>query len=72
MELSILAKNIQFKNQVFTRFSSKKDTLLHCECSFEFSSFCYCSREKFQGCCFVNGEENYCYICQFEVKYDLT
>ena len=37
---------------------------------FEFSSFYYCSCEKFQGCCFANGEENYCYICQFRVKYN--
>ena len=33
MELSVLAKKIQFKSQVFTRFSSKKDTLLHYEFS---------------------------------------
>ena len=36
---------------------------------FEFGSF-YCFCKKFQGCCFANGEENYCYICQFKVKYN--
>ena len=37
---------------------------------FEFDSFYYCSCKKFEGCCFANGEENYCYICQFKVKYN--
>lgn len=36
---------------------------------FTFSSYYYCSSEKFQGCELPNGEENYYYICWFKLSY---
>ena len=36
---------------------------------FMYSSFYYCSCDRFQCCCLPNGEENYCFICRFKVVY---
>ena len=32
---------------------------------FNTSSFYYYSCDRFQGCCWPNGETNYCFICRF-------
>ena len=37
---------------------------------FKHGSFYYCTCSGFQGCCFQNGEKDYCFICQFKVNYD--
>ena len=69
MELSIPAKKIEFTNpkvKCFQYLAAKKIHyyIVNLAYIFEFSSFYYCSCEKFQGRRFANGEENYCYICQ--------
>ena len=44
--------------------------ILNLACIFGFSSWYYCTCEKFQGCCLPNLEENYCFICQFKVEFN--
>ena len=36
---------------------------------FQYSSWYYCSCNRFNGCQYQNGEENYCFICQFKLEY---
>ena len=75
MELSILAEksNLQIQKVRSLQYLTAKKVhyyIVNLACIFEFSSFCYCFCKKFQGRCFANGKENYCYICQFKVKYN--
>ena len=75
MELSIPAKksNLQIQKVRSLQYLTARKVhyyIVNLAYIFEFSSFCYCFCQKFQGCCFANGEENYCYICQFKVKYN--
>ena len=77
MELSILAKksNLQIQKVRSLQYLTTRKVyyyIVNLAYIFEFSSFSYCFCQKFQGCCFANGEENYCYICQFKVKYNWT
>ena len=37
---------------------------------FQYSSWYYCSCNRFQGCQYRNGEEFYCFICQFQLEYN--
>ena len=39
---------------------------------FTYSSWYYCQCSKFQGYAFPNGEEFYCFICQFQIDYYAT
>ena len=75
MELSIPAKksNLQIQKVKSLQYLTVRKVhyyTVNLAYIFEFSRFSYCSCKKFQGCCFANGEENYCYICQFKVKYN--
>ena len=75
MELSISAKksNLQIQKVKSLQYLTVRKVhyyTVNLAYIFEFSRFSYCSCKKFQGCCFANGEENYCYICQFKVKYN--
>ena len=36
---------------------------------FKYDSWYYCSCNRFQGCQYRNGEEFYCFICQFWLEY---
>ena len=35
---------------------------------FQYSTWYYCSCNRFNGCQYQNGEENYCFICQFKLE----
>ena len=75
MELSILAKksNLQIQKVRSLQYLTTRKVhyyIVNLAYIFAFSSFCYCFSQEFQGCCFANGEENYCYISQFKVKYN--
>ena len=37
-----------------------------------YSSWYYFQCNKFQGCAFLNGEEFYCFICQFQIDCHAT
>ena len=37
---------------------------------FQYSSWYYCSCNRFQGCQYRNGEEFYCFICWFQLEYN--
>ena len=75
MELLILTKksNLQIQKVRSLQYLTARKVhyyIVNLAYVFEFGSFYYCSCKKCQGCCFANGEENYCYICQFKVKYN--
>lgn len=49
----------------------EKLTLMAARKIYHFSSWYYCSCQKFQGCVFKNGEDLYCFICRFKMAYNL-
>ena len=62
MKLSISAKksNLQIQNVRSLQYLTARKVqyyIVNLAYIFEFSSFCYCFCQKFQGCCFANGEK---------------
>ena len=45
------------------------DYILHLSYIFQYSSWYYCSCNRFNGCQYQNGEENYYFICHFKLEY---
>ena len=67
MELSVPAKklNLQIEKVRSLQYLTARKVhyyIVNLVYTFEFSSFCYCFCQIFQGCCFAHGEENYFYI----------